>query len=43
VGIATAGLEVQKEGKLVDEGDKRKFVSASISKDGVITSIGESP
>ena len=39
VGIANGSLEVQKEGRLTVEAEKRKFVSASISKDGVITAI----
>jgi hypothetical protein len=40
VAIENGQAEKQKEGRLT-EGDNRKFVSASVSKDGVITAIGE--
>jgi hypothetical protein len=39
VSIENGVAERQKEGKLTD--DKRRFVSASISKDGVISATGE--
>ena len=41
VAIENGKAEKQKDGRLVDEGDKRKFGFASISKDGVITATGK--
>jgi hypothetical protein len=43
VAIENGRAEKQKEGTLTEEGDKRKFGFASISKDGVITATGMSP